>query len=169
MHKLLLLFSLCLCINIQAQKFGHVDSMALLESMPEAEAIQKTLDEEQNRIETQLTTLQEEFGKMYDAAEEAASKGELSDEEIEQKQAELEETYNKIQEFVEISRQQLQEKQGELVAPILAKVRQAIEEIGQEEGFLYIFDTSQQFAAIQHVGSQSVDITPLIKKKLGIQ
>ena len=65
-HLLLATVALSLsALSAQAQqlKFGHFDSGAFLQSMPEALNIQKTLNDEQSKMENQLVSLQEDFNK----------------------------------------------------------------------------------------------------------
>ncbi len=154
-------------VGAQTLKFGHLETMAILEAMPEAQEVQKIIDDESNKIESQLTVLQEDFSKMYKDVEMQAQNNQLSERELEEKQQELEETYSKIQEFVAISRQSLQQKQSELIAPLIQKLNRAIEAVGANNDFTYIFDYNVSYIPV--VGAQSIDVAPLVKKQLGLQ
>ena len=44
MKKLFLMLMLCAPMTLFAQKFGHLDSQALLQSLPEATAVQNKLE-----------------------------------------------------------------------------------------------------------------------------
>ena len=44
MKKLVLMLMLCAPMTMFAQKFGHLDSQALLQSLPEATAVQRKLE-----------------------------------------------------------------------------------------------------------------------------
>ena len=44
MKKLFLMLMLCAPMTLFAQKFGHLDSQALLQSLPEATAVQSKLE-----------------------------------------------------------------------------------------------------------------------------
>jgi len=70
-------------------------------------------------------------------------KHKLSEEEI---QAETDKIYAKEKEladFQETSQKQLLEKQNALITPILEKLQDAINEIAQNDGYIYVLDTSQ--------------------------
>ena len=41
----------------------------------------------------------------------------------------------------------------------------AIKAVGEREGYTYIFDS----AAMVHIGNDAHDVTPLVKKELGIK
>lgn len=167
MKRVLIIFAFIVGLSLTANaqlKFGHFNSQAFLEQMPEIKTVQKTIDDEASKIEKQLTTLQEEFNKMQQDYQNSADK--LTDEQKAEKMNELQETYQKIQLFVQSSRQQLNIKQQELLAPIMQKVNRIVQEVGAENEFIYIFEEKVGFVLSKN--SQSIDITPLVKKKLGI-
>ena len=57
--------------------------------------------------------------------------------------------------------------QNLLLAPVFKKANDAIQKIGKEQGFIYIFDTST--GAVPFISTeQSVDVMPMAKKELGI-
>ena len=57
-------------------------------------------------------------------------------------------------------------KREELYQPILAKAEVAVQAVAKAEGFAYVFDTANQ-ALVYFDGG--IDITPLVKTKLGIK
>ena len=69
----------------------------------------------------------------------------------------------RIQTFQQNAQQSLQQKEQELLEPILSKARKAIEDVAKEENFTYIFDKSQ--GSILYV-KESENILTLVKKKL---
>ena len=54
MKKLILMLMLCAPMSLFAQKFGHIDSQALLLSLPEATNVQKELEAKGKEYEKQL-------------------------------------------------------------------------------------------------------------------
>ena len=56
-------------------------------------------------------------------------------------------------------------RQQELLAPIHEKMAKAIKAVGEREGYTYIFDS----AAMVHIGADAKDVTPAVKKELGIK
>lgn len=167
MKKILLLLAVALgaTVTASAQKFGHFNSSTFIESMPAVKEVQKTMDAEQTRIEATVTTLNEDFQKMY---QEYQQKGpQMTEAEQMQKEQELQESYQKIQQFVQVSRQELAQKQQELMMPIFQKVMRAVQEVGTENDFLYIFE--EKGGMTPYVSAtKSTDVTPLVKKKLGL-
>ena len=56
--------------------------------------------------------------------------------------------------------------QQELMTPIIKKAAEAIEKVGKEQGFIYIFDLSVGGVAFK--SANSIDVLPLAKQVLGI-
>lgn len=159
--------ALLLCHAAEAQKprFGHFDSGAFIEALPEIKATQKTLEAEQAKHETQLTTLQEDFNKQVQAYQ--AKQQTMTPAERQAKEEELQDLQQRILTFRQTAVQDLQKKQQELIAPITQRVLQAVQQVGVNNGFLYIFESKG--GLILSMGRQSEDIAPLVRKQLGMQ
>ena len=82
------------------------------------------------------------------------------------REKELEQMSQNIQSFYQTAQEDMQKKQQELTQPVIDKARKAVEDVGSEQGFMYIFDVSK--GEVLYMGSQSVDVLPLVLKKLGI-
>ncbi len=165
---LALALTIVTAISVHAQqlKFGHFDSEAFLSSLPEAKSVEKVLNDEQSKMENQLVALQEDFQKQVQDYQQKANT--MTAEQAQAKEAELTELQQRIYTFRQTSLQDLQKKQQELIQPILQKIRAAVEQVGANNGFIYIFERSVSSQAILFNGTQSVDVTPLVKKQLGI-
>ena len=55
----------------------------------------------------------------------------------------------------------------EALAAIENKINNTLESIGKEEGFMYIFDVQAQ--AILYFSPKSVDVLPMVKRKLNLR
>jgi outer membrane protein len=151
-------------LQAQAPKFGHVSMEAVALEMPEYKQIQTVLDAETSRLESQFTTMKEELGRLEQEYQQKAAT--LTQEERKAKETELMEMQGKVQAFFENAQKTLQQKNQEMQVPVLDKLKKAIDAVGVEGGFLYIFEVKSGLT-LYH-SSQSVDITPLVKAKLGI-
>ena len=60
------------------------------------------------------------------------------------------------------SMQELQKKSSELMQPIVAKVRTAIETVGKEGGYTFIFEDG----AAVYTGTNVVDVTKAVQAKI---
>lgn len=155
------------CITVSAQttfKFGHINTEEVFSAMPELAAVQEQLDSEYSKHEANLTTMQEELKKEQEEYINGAES--MSEEEKSEKEKGLIEMNQRIQNFYQLAQQQLQAKEQELKAPILQKLENAIQEVGNENGFLYIFE-SNSGVPVYH-SEKSIDVAPLVKAKLGI-
>jgi len=150
--------------NAQNLKFGHANVQEIMQVMPEFKEMQKTMEAEYNKLENQLATMQEEYKKMEQ--EYIQNNQTLGAEQRQQKEQQLMETSQKIQTFYQSTQQKLSQRQQELQQPVMEKLRDAIDQVGKEGGFIYIF--AENSGATVYQSDQSVDVTPLVKQKLGI-
>ena len=148
-------------------KFGHVNTQAILSVMPELKTIDAQLKEEYTTLEAQLTNMQEELKTLQTDYITKMQGGTLTPEERTNLETQLQEGNGKVQNFYQTSQQSLQKKEQELKKPVYDKVSNAIQEVGAENGFLYIFEEAGGLTVYK--SEKSVDISDLVKTKLGIQ
>ena len=84
----------------------------------------------------------------------------------ERKTREFSDYQQKIQQFEQNAMQDLQKMQNELMAPVIAKVRNAVESVGREGGYTLIQVKEPQL--ILYYQDPCVDITNEVKTKLGL-
>jgi len=83
------------------------------------------------------------------------------------RQGEIADIEKRIGTFQQTANEELQRKQMELVSALREKIIKATSEVGTENNYTYIFDLSTQSIAFH--SPKAVDVTPLVKKKLGIK
>ena len=167
--KILLLIVLGLTwfgLTAQTYKFGHLDVNQIFMAMPEFNNIQKILDEETSRLEMQFTIMREELQKLEN--EYTKNVATYTPQQIQAKEAEYMEMAEKVQNFFTNAQQTIQQRQYDLQMPVLQKLLKAVEAVGDEEGFLYIFQINSERDVVVYRSSKSVDIAPMVKKKLNI-
>jgi outer membrane protein len=86
--------------------------------------------------------------------------------ELQKTQQELQLKQEALQKFDRESQESAAVKRDELLKPILTKVQDAIKAVAKANGYLMVFDVSGGFMLF---AAESDDLTPLIKKQLGIQ
>jgi len=162
---LVLLFALPISLMAQDAKLGHINSQEILTIMPERATIEKTISDLQGQWESELVKMREEYNaKIKEYQEKQATMPES----IKQaRQSEIGEIEQRITTFNQTASADLQKKQQELFTPVIEKVKKAINEVGAENNYLYIFDLSTQ--SIIYQSPKSNDVTPLVKKKLGLK
>ena len=76
----------------------------------------------------------------------------------------LEDLATRIQTFQSNAQSDLEEEQYKLAKPFQDAIQNAINKVAKEHGFAYIFDTK----ILLYYGAGE-DITPLVKKELGVK
>ncbi len=148
----------------QDMKFGHVDIQKLVAGLPDKAAADTKLQAESKKLEDNLKVMNEELDSKY---KDYMSKRDSLPELIRAtKEKEIQEINQRLQNFQMLAQQNLQKQQQELLQPIIEKVQTAIDEVGKENGFIYIFDTSSR--VVVFYSNKSVDVTDLVRKKLGL-
>jgi outer membrane protein len=145
-------------------KLGHIDSNLLLEAMPGRDSVKAQLEKHAKSLESQLKTMSSEFEAKYQDF--MANQSTMTDLIKQTKQKELEELQQRIQNFQQQADDDLKKNESKLLTPIINKAKKAIEEVGKENGYTYIFDSS---VGVLLYFEQSDDIMALVKKKLGIK
>ena len=164
--KVFVLVALTLAaMSVSAQvKLGHIETQKLIQAMPEWTAAQKTFEEEQKKVNTELNSLREQFQtKLAEYSEKMKTYSEAMRATTEE---ELQGLQQRIQRFQETAMAQLEKTQNDLRQPVMEKALNAIKEVGKENGFTYIFDMN---AGILYAAENSQDVLLLVKKKLGLQ
>ena len=159
------LFVCGVSLNTQAQKFGHIDFEELISAMPEKADAQKTLEKEYNEMKGIIESMSVEFNKKMLAAQQSYDTlSKASQQLLEQ---ELQDMQNRIMQYQQNAETQLNQRQQELLNPIIDKAEAAIKKIAAKEGFFYIFDISKG-SQVLYFSDKSIDVMPLVKKELGI-
>lgn len=151
-------------LNAQELKFGHINSRELLMSMPESDSAQAKIQKIAADYDQQMEEMQVELNKKYD---EYLQKRDTYTNLIRQtKEADIQEMQQRISNFQQMAQEDLQDQQSKLMRPIIEKANKAVQEVAEENGFIYIFDVGSGNPV--YWSDQSTDILPLVKAKLGL-
>jgi len=163
----LVLSLIFLAINTNAQvkpKFGHVDFAKLYSLMPGQDSAQVAYQEFAQALKSTLDAMQAELESKYqDYQTNVATMSEII---RTTKEKEIQDLQGRIEEFQVSAQQELQNKEGELTKPIIDKASAAVKAIAEENGYTYIFNSSEGLLLYSDPGD---DVLPLVKKKLGIE
>ena len=145
-----------------AQKLGHIDTQDVLLNLPERAGAQATIEARAAEYEGELARMEQEFQMKYT---EYQSKGSTWPAAIpEQKERELQSLQQGMQEFGSTVQNELVQLEQELLMPMVERVQEAINQVGSENGFTYIFDTSS--GATVYTGGE--DVSAMVRAKLGM-
>jgi len=164
MKKTTLILAACLIFagTTFAQKYGHVNSAEVMKNMPGIDSIQIKLMEFQQNLQIYYENLANELQAKRDKFDKEA--GTMSASVRKSREDELVGLQNRMQEFGLNAQDEVEQEQARLVAPFQEKIKNAINEVAKENKFTYILDT---MILLYYDGGD--DITPLVKKKLGIK
>ncbi|MBQ7062294.1 MAG: OmpH family outer membrane protein [Bacteroidales bacterium] len=144
-------------------KLGHINSNELMQIMPGRDSAQAAFQKEVEDLQATLKTMQDELETRYN--EYRAKESQMSDLIKQTKQRELQDMGARMEEFQKNAQQQLQDREQELLKPIIDRAKNAIEEVGKERGYTYIFDSGVGALLYQQ---DSEDIMPFVKAKLNL-
>lgn len=160
MKKLVLMLMLLAPMTMMAQKFGKVNTQTIMQALPDVAKANGELEALQKQKDNELKAMQEEFQRKADEYQKGAST--MNATAKQQKETELQGLRQKIQQAYQDGQQELQKKSNELMQPIVAKVRAAIDAVGKAGNYTYIFEEG---AAI-YTGSNVVDVTKEVQSKI---
>jgi len=152
-------------VMAQSAKFGHVNASFVLSKMPEYNKAMKDLAKLDSTYNLELEKLAVEINKkVEDYNNDTLSPQLLKD----VKAQEIQELQFRAQQFQQRIEQDLQTQQMRLIRPISNKALNAINEIAEEKGLIYVFDVSSG-NPVYVDDDKSLDLVPLLMEKFGIE
>ena len=160
---MLLVGLVCISFSLQAQKFGYVNSQAILAEMAEVKQARAKLEALEKQLTKKGQQMVESFQSDYKALAEKEQQGVMSPKQLQEEANKLKEREAEIGKYQQEMQKQLLDKEKTELEPIITKVNQAIKDVAVEGGYQFIFDSSTQ---VLLYADQSTDVTDLVKAKL---
>ena len=154
----ILFFGASQTINAQA-KTAHVDVSEIMSKMPAMLDAQKQLEKLSGTYDADYKKMVEEYQtklKKYEA--ESATVTEIVNGE---RTKEVQDMQKRIVDFRDNAQKELQQKESDIVKPLMEKVRASIQKVGKAKGFQYVLDGSTLLLA------DGPNLTADVKKDLG--
>jgi outer membrane protein len=170
MTKKILFAIVCLfplMLNAQDLKFGFFNRTEIFQSMPETSEATKKLDALAKNYETELVKMQEEYQKK--GSDFVAARDSLPESIKVRRMTEIQDLEQRLNTFYQDSQKDIQKQQQELVLPINDKLAKAVKDVGTENGFIYIFDTSANAGLMYWSLDKCIDVTNLVRAKLNLK
>lgn len=143
---------------------AHVNTSAVLDAMPDKAVAEKVMENYYRELQNQLQVMVNEYQtKMQDYEDNQAT---MSSFVRQSKEKEIVDLQNRIQQFQKNAEVEFEAKRVDLLNPILNKIQNAINAVSSENGLSYVIDISTGAAVF--LGEDSIDITYMVMKKLGI-
>jgi len=147
------------------QQIGFVDSDKILEMLPEKVKATEKLTDLNNKYKAELQVMQNDYNKKY--SDFISYQTSMAENIRLRRMQELYEIEKNIKDFMTIAQKDIDEQETQLLLPLRKKVKDAIYAVGVEQRFICIYDLANP--AIIFVTPDGVDITTLVKQKLGIR
>ncbi len=149
--------------NAQSVKIGLVDTQAVITALPDAktaqeklEALSKEFQDQDNKFITAFQKKYEDYTNLPETTPQATK---------EALQKELQADQQKIAEFEQNAQNEMQKAQEREMAPVINKVRDAIQAVGKEGNYTLV----QEIGSVIYFSTPAEDITAAVKAKLGIK
>lgn len=177
MNKIKLIFVSCIMLIttsiVMAQDFtqnhnqtitiAYVNSIELLEGFKEKEsAAEKILNLSEN-YKKELELMQNEYNKKY--SDYITYQNSLSDNIKLRRMQELSELESRIQQFMKLAQEDIEQQEELMLSPLKDKVMNAIRQVGIENNFTVVYDLAD--SSIAFINPTAVDANSLVKRKLG--
>lgn len=167
MKKILAILSIFLFTGIGsaiAQKVGHVDFQAVMLLLPERKTAEDSLKKFAQKMEGEMKRMQAKYDVLVQEYDRDKKAGLLQGELDQIRQQEIMEYQQRMSQFEGYVQEQMSAKEGELLNPMIDKVKASVGKVAKANGINYVLDINSM--VFLEGGN---DLTALVKKDLGIQ
>ena len=147
-------------------KYGHLNYGNLLDQIPEVKSGDTQLATYRDQLIKQGQDRVKKWEADVQAYQQQAQSGTMTALQMKEMEAKLGQEQQAIAAFEQEVIQKVSKKRDEILKPILDKVNNAVQQVGKENDYAMIFDTSMFNFVLS--ANDSDDVMPLVKAKLGI-
>ena len=149
-------------------KVGVMNPERVMDALPETEQVQRDLEQFVQQKQQEFT---DEYSVWIEAVgefEERVEAGTLSGQQRQQEEQRLMEMEEDLESLERRIQNQIQNRQNELLGPIMQRVENAMEEVARELDLEYVLNrqTSQGDLVVFYASDRGVDITDRVIEKL---
>lgn len=179
MTRRILLTAVTLLAMLAAQaqlRIGVVNVQEIYAAMPQMEAARQQFEATSQQYQSELEGMRAEFQKKYTEYQALNNDRTTSEAIKERRLQELQTIDRNIQEFLGSASSQLNDYEQQLLQPVINRVTEAINRVGEREGFTIIYgDLSPVSLSTSNAGLQPVymgagvtDLTAKVRQELGL-
>lgn len=144
-------------------QIAYINRADILASIPQVATIEKDLSQLEDDYETEFLTMTKEYERKVKSYLERNN--DMSEPIKLARQTEITELEARMSMYKKRYKQELQKQRTERYAPINQLIDEAIQQVCLRSKITILFDESQKPI---YMSAQCVDITPLVKKELGL-
>lgn len=164
LKKLILVLFVLAPLGMFAQdKFAYINAEEVFAKMPEMKDVENQIVTKREQIKKTADGIQAEYTALMERFKSDTTQ-QISEAIILDRQKQVSDLESRYETYLRSSQEELEKLQQSLIVPLQDKLRKAIKDVGDENGYSYIFNS----AALLHVGSNAVDAGSKVKAKLGI-
>jgi outer membrane protein len=153
-------------VNAQNLKIGYTNAEYILSLLPEAKQIEAELRAYETQLQNQLQAKYKELQAKI--ADYQANETKFNDLIKADKQTEISNMQQSLQDFSSQAENSLMNKRNQLLQPAVEKIGTAIESVAKENGYAYIFSAGSPGFDVLLYAREEDDISNLVLKKLGV-
>ena len=173
MKKAIILIVLCSCVGfVSAQDtlstnfFGYLSYNDVMKAMPEYEQAMQGIEELKATYDEEMARAEQEFSKKF--AEYVEGQKAFPENIMLKRQKELQQLMEQSIQFKKEAQELLTNAEAELLAPVKAKLQEAINAVGKQHNYIYVLNTDAN--AYPYIGDGSAeDCTSAVLEELGIK
>ena len=144
---------------------AFVNTTQLLEAFPEKEAATQQLVALSENYKKELELMQNEYNKKY--SDYITYQSSLAENIKLRRMQELTELENRMQQFMELAQEDIENQEKAMLEPLRQKIKEAIHAVGIERQYTVIYDLANP--GIAFVSPSAIDANPYVKQRLGIR
>lgn len=145
-----------------AQKYGHINSNEVVQSMPEFKQMSAAVDKKKKDAQAKVQVMYDTYQtKLKEVNQYGASMMEAV---LEERKKELDSLQKSITVYEQTANAEIQSYQDALLKPLNDKYLKIVAAVAKENGYTYIFDIAA--GAVAYYPETTGDITELVKKKM---
>ena len=146
-----------------APKIAYVDSKVILSRAPGRQAAEDTFNKEMEVSRTQVQKMGDSLQTMI--ADYQKTQATLAQTVRDQREAAIRKKQEDYQSRAGALDQQMQQRQMELVKPIMDQIRKVLDDIRQEDGYAFILDAGSE-AGVIVAADRNLDVTEKVISRL---
>lgn len=161
----LFIISIVFINNISAQtsdKFAYINSIELLEVIPGKVTASRSISDLNQKYKDELAVMQNDYNNKY--TDFLANQNKLAESIKLRRMQELYELEQNINRFMKVAQEDVESQEAQLIAPLKERLKEAVNQVGIEQGFTCIYDMANP--AIAFITPNAIDANPMVKAKL---
>lgn len=123
-------------------KVAHIDMSELMNSFPAMKTAQTQLEKIQKSYDAEYNTMVQEYQTKMEKYRKEAEEGIASEAVNETRAKEMQDMGQRIQQYRETATKELQQKELDLVKPIMEQATAAVQKVARAKGYEYVLDST---------------------------